>query len=116
MSAVVAKDAVLYLETKDGELYEIGTEGAEITASSETYHEFASSDFDYLRKLDTLDVSVTFHADLDALIPTHKLRLTDEWRCPYCGHINPLQYFCCGESDPGMGCGHPKTQITEMIS
>jgi len=47
----------------------------------------------------------TGHVD-DKIIRDHQLSAGEEWQCPYCLHINPIEARICGDGDKhARGCG-----------
>jgi len=120
----LAKKIVLYLQDKAGSLHEIGSSNIISSSVSVEYGDrISSSIYDvYDDVSDTLPKKVISDIhfiveNIDVLeeIMLPVIKEDKEWRCPFCGHINKNSYRICGEDDPAMGCGHPKTKITDII-
>lgn len=107
-----SKNLIVYLQNKDDGLLELGSDNV-LSTSIELE---TDGIFDQVARRITASFSFVLKTK-DALnfIDLASIKKSGEWRCPFCGHINKNSYRICGEDDPAMGCGHPKTKITDII-
>ena len=111
-----SKNAVISIETKDGDRLELGSDV--IHASLKMFNDLEVSGYfgavghKPRTEQSRFSLTATFYADEGVSEIFRQSDIPDdEWRCPYCGHINLDEYFTCGEHDPAMGCARPKSAI-----
>lgn len=104
--AFVPGDSVkVYMETSDGMITEITGYVKELSYSL-SYDSLAQIDISVVGNNPAVFSSQTFATKIE------EHRKSGEWKCTYCGHVNPMSARNCGGEDKSsIGCGAVRSFI-----
>jgi hypothetical protein len=112
----VGKPMTVTVETSNG--YVIELQGVLVELSASSLPEFNWGDDMKLRmpmeyEMTIRGIQTWVGIAHDKAVRDITLRHASEWKCPYCGHINPVEARYCGHKDTSVGCGAARPFIYE---